>query len=91
MSDAKVHNYSLKEAETNTLNIIQQSHQRNFAATLSLIAQERMGYKVTERTQFKLNPELTEIEISELDEDVPTIPAPPEDAPTEENSPVVKA
>lgn len=68
----KVQTFSLKETETQTLNILQQGHQRSFAATLSLLAQERMGYKVTELTQFKLNPDFTEIEISELPEDVPT-------------------
>lgn len=72
----KAQTFNLKEVESQTLMILQQSHQRSFAATLSLLAQERMGYKVTERTQFKLNAELTEIEISELPEDVPVANAP---------------
>lgn len=67
----KAQTFNLKDVETQTLMILQTSHQRSFAATLSLLAQERMGYKVTERTQFKLNPDMTEIEISEIPEDVP--------------------
>lgn len=63
--------FNLKEAETQTLNILQSSHQRSFAATLSMLATERMGYKVTERTQFKLNADMTEMEITELAEEVP--------------------
>lgn len=72
----KAQTFNLKDVESQTLMILQQSHQRSFAATLSLLAQERMGYKVTERTQFKLNAEMTEIEISELPEDVPVATAP---------------
>lgn len=67
----KAQTFNLKDVETQTLMILQSSHQRSFAATLSLLAQERMGYRVTDRTQFKLNANMTEIEISELPEDVP--------------------
>lgn len=63
--------FKLSPEETQTLAIIQTSHQRTFAATLSLIAQGSMGYQVSERTQFKLNPDFTEMEISEIPQDVP--------------------
>jgi hypothetical protein len=88
----KAQTFNLKDAETQTLQIIQQNHQRGFATILSLLATERMGYKVTERTQFKLNAEMTEIEISELPEDVPTAnaPAPPQ-PPAEPKSGAVPA
>lgn len=92
----KTQTFNLKDVETQTLMILQTSHQRSFAATLSLLAQERMGYKVTERTQFKLNGELTEIEISELPEDVPVAGAPttesqPETPPADGKSGAVAA
>lgn len=69
MADSKT--FSLKQAETQTLVVMQNSHQQAFAALLSMIAVERLGYHVTEKTQFKLNPELSEIEITEI-VDVPT-------------------
>lgn len=83
--------FNLKEAESQTLLILQQSHQRSFAALLSMISQERMGYKVTERTQFKLNPDFTEIEITELPPDVPATPAPEDGNGEEPKSGVVTA
>jgi hypothetical protein len=70
--------FHLKPVETQTLQVIQESVQRAMAVTLNLLAVERMGYPVTENTQFKLNPEMTEIEISERQEDVPVNPAQPE-------------
>lgn len=92
----KAQTFNLKDVETQTLMILQSSHQRSFAATLSLLAQERMGYKVTERTQFKLNADMTEIEISEIPEEVPVANAPtaqsqPETPPAEPKSGAVTA
>lgn len=84
--EPKVSTFNLKPVETQTLVILQSSHQRSFAALLSLLAQERMGYNVTENTQFKLNAEMTEIEISELP-DVPVATAPPAPAATEQSQP----
>lgn len=76
MSDSpKEQSFNLKLTETQTLVITQNNHQSTFAALLSMIAIERLGYKVTERTQFRLNPEMTEVVIAELPVDVPTVPA----------------
>ncbi len=78
VAKTKVQTFGLKEAESQTLMILQQDHQRTFAAVLSLLAQERMGYKVTQYTQFNLNAEYTEIEISELPPTAPTDQKPDE-------------
>ena len=69
--EPKVRTYDLKEAESQLLNIQQVSHQRSFAALLNHIVVERLGYPVTERTQFRVNPTFSEIEVSELPDDVP--------------------
>lgn len=62
--------FNLKPIETQLLVIVHNNQQAVFSAILSTFATERLGYAVTERTQFKLNAEMNEIEISE-------IPAPP--------------
>lgn len=83
----KAQTFNLKDVETQTLMILQTSHQRSFAATLSLLAQERMGYRVTEHTQFKLNADMTEIEISELPPEVPVAGAAEAHAAAEQSQP----
>jgi hypothetical protein len=88
----KAQTFNLKDAESQTLRVLQGNHQASFATVLSLLATERMGYKVTQRTQFKLNAEMTEIEISELPEDVPTANAEqPKQPPAEAESGAVAA
>lgn len=78
MSDAQEpKKFSLKETESQLLSIIRNNNNSTFSASLSAIAIERLGYKVTQRTQFALNEDLTEVTIQELPEDVPTIPAEP--------------
>lgn len=88
----KTQTFNLKAPESQTLMILQQDHQRSFAAVLSLLVQERMGYKVTEFTQFKLNGDFSEIEISELSPEAFDIAATPtEQKPEEPKSGVVTA
>lgn len=65
--------YDLKEAETQTITILHRNQQAAFSAVLSLIASERLGYKITDRTQFRLNEDLSTIEISELEDEVPVV------------------
>lgn len=83
---SKPQTFNMKSSETNTLLVMQSNHQSTFSGVLSLIAQERMGYQITPRTQFKLNAELTTIEISEVAEDVPVAVAPsaPDESPAPE-------
>lgn len=91
--EPKVEKYRLKQNETQLLVIMRNQQQSLFATMLSFIANERLGYQVTERTQFKLTEDLAEIEISELPPaEVPTNPA-PEAKPEEpkDTSPVVSA
>lgn len=85
--------FNLKPVETQTLVILRNNQQGAFAAVLSMLATERMGYNVTERTQFVLNAELTSMEISELPVDVPTAgaPAQPETPPEAPKSGAVAA
>ncbi len=68
--------YSLKEIESQFLTIMRNNQNAVFSGYLSTIAIERLGYKVTPRSQFILNEDLTEIKIQELPDDVPVAPAP---------------
>jgi hypothetical protein len=82
--EIKGHEFNLKPNETQTLVISQQNHQSTFAALLSMIAVERLGYNVTQNTQFKLNAELTKMELTELP------PVPQAQVQTEEGQPPVE-
>lgn len=66
-SKPQVDTYKLKEHETKLLVFIQQKQQAIFSGILSTIVADRLGFAVTDHTQFKLNAELTEMEISELE------------------------
>lgn len=46
--------YTLKPIEVNLLTAIQQSHQAQMSNVVSFIALERIAYKVTEQTQFRV-------------------------------------
>lgn len=59
-------NFKLDPAQTNLLNFIQQHQQAIFSGILSTIAIKDFKYNVDEKTQFRLNSDLTEIEITQL-------------------------
>lgn len=87
--EPKTESFKLKQVETQVLTIMQNNQQASFAAVLSMLATERLGYPVTARTQFKLDPSFSTIEITEAPEDVPV--ANTEEKPEEPKSPVVAA
>ena len=60
--------YQLNTADSNLLAIVQRNQQATFAVILSHFALTR-DYKVTDRTQFKLSDNFTELTVSELVED----------------------
>lgn len=88
--NVKVEEYHLKEIETQLLVIVRNNQNAVFSAILSTLAADRLGYKVTERTQFELNPQLDTIKISELPE--PPVPvAKAGDAPADGTPPTEPA
>lgn len=65
--------YSLKEQDTNLLifmarqrNDIIQNAQAIMSGVLSSIASDKLGYKVTENTQFKLSDDYKTVEVTEV-------------------------
>jgi hypothetical protein len=77
--EIKGQEFNLKPTETQLLVITQNNQQAVFAAILSQIAVDRLGYQVTDRTQFKLSPALDKMEIGELPE--PPVPTAKADTP----------
>jgi hypothetical protein len=67
-------NFILKPIEINLLQAIQQAHNSELSNILSFIALERLAYKVTEHTQFRVEDD--RLYIIER--------TPPEDKPEEE-------
>lgn len=57
--------FGLSASETSLLQYVQQQQNAVFAALLSSIAGGRLGYRVTERTQFRLLDGMTRMEMSE--------------------------
>jgi hypothetical protein len=79
-SDApKEKQFSLKPNETSLLHFVREKQEAVFSGILSTIAAERLSYQVTDRTQMKLNADLTEIVFTEL----PPPPEEPQDGPQE--------
>lgn len=66
MADQDIKRFNLKKGESQLLIFIRNQQQAQFSAMLSYIAAERLSYPVSERTQFKLNADLSEVEITEL-------------------------
>lgn len=58
--------------------MVQQNQNSIFSILLSHIAGARLAYPVSQRTQFMLNNELTEMKVGELKEQVPTATTPPQ-------------
>lgn len=63
--------FSLKEHETNLLTFTRSHSEAIFSGILSTIAMDRLSYKVTDRTKFQLNGDLTEMSLEELPEEIP--------------------
>lgn len=59
----------LSKAETSLLIYVQNHQQAIFSGLLSTIAIDKHKVAVDEKTQFKLNADLTEMEITQLEED----------------------
>lgn len=57
--------FSLDKTESSLLIYVSQQHAAVFAALLSNIAGGRLGYRVTENTQFRLLDGMTKMEMSE--------------------------
>jgi len=80
--------FSLKESETNLLIYIQQHQQAIYSGILSTIAIDRLAYKITDRTQFEISPDVKTLKMTER----PVEPEPTENKQATENtSPVVAA
>ena len=58
--------YDLKPIETNLLVMVRDYQQKVFSAIISTIAIDRLGQKVSDRTQFMLNDDLTKMSLREL-------------------------
>lgn len=81
--------YSLTAHEANMLRFVNNHQNAIFSGLLSTIAGSRLGYTVTERTQFQLSPDFSQMTLMELE--VPE-EAKAEQATAQDNgSPVVTA
>lgn len=59
--------FSLKAMDGNYLNFIRQQANDSQSVYLSMIASDRFAYTVTNNTKFELNPELTQMTLTELE------------------------
>jgi hypothetical protein len=59
--------YSLKDIETQLLNVFQQQQSVMLSNLLSFIAIERLAYTVTANTRFQLDPEFKKMTINEVE------------------------
>jgi len=66
--------FDLKKNESALLNFIRDKQQAVFSAVLSSIAIERLGYQVTQNTQFSLTDDLSKLTITEAIQEPPTEP-----------------
>jgi hypothetical protein len=64
--------FNLTAGETQALQIAKGQLDAVFSVFLSHIANARLAYPVSQRTQFVLDPQFKELKIGELPEDVPT-------------------
>lgn len=65
MADSK--EYSLKELETQLLNVFQQQQSVMLSNLLSFIAIERLAYNVTPNTRFELSPDFKKLTVTEVE------------------------
>ena len=64
----------LSPAETNLLFYIRKHSEAIFSGALSTIALDKHKYAVDENTKFELNADLTELEISQVDQTAKAAP-----------------
>jgi len=64
--------YSISQAQQGLLTFVQRHQQVIFASLLSDMAY-RMGYKVTENTQFEISDDWKELKVIELSKNPPTL------------------
>ena len=61
--------HELRPADSNLLIYVRNHTEAILSGVISTIAMDRLNYKVTDKTQFKLSPDFTRITISETKQD----------------------
>ena len=61
--------FEFSTAETNLLIYTRQHLDAIFSGLLSTTVMDKHGYKVTDKTKFELNPDLTSVKVTEIEDD----------------------